>query len=204
MAKGYSYVVVRDYGFAPNPFWGFLTLATCKPVIRRNANVGDFVIGHAPAADGNKLIYIMKVSKVITFDEYWNDVKYAIKKPVMNGSLTRRYGDNIYHHNERHKWVQEDSHHSLEKGKINEYNLKRDTRTTENVLIADEFIYLGKSMIDFPDEFKCCIWTHIGQKRIEGDVAQSLWNYLTGLYPQMGLIDDPIKFKDFARYDGKS
>lgn len=31
MAKGYSYVVARDFGFAPNPFNGFLTLATCKP-----------------------------------------------------------------------------------------------------------------------------------------------------------------------------
>lgn len=204
MAKGFSYVVVRDYGFAPNPFWGFLTLATCKPVIRRNANVGDFVIGHAPSADGNKLIYIMKVSKIVSFDEYWNDVAYSIKKPIMNGSLTRMYGDNIYHHNESHEWIQEDSHHSLENGVTNEDNLKRDTGTTDNVLIANEFIYLGKSMIDFPEEFKSCICTHIGQQPIDGTVAQKLWDYLSGLYPQKGLIDDPIKFKDFIRYDGKS
>lgn len=124
MAKGYSYVVVRDYGFAPNPFWGVLTLATCKPIIRKNANVGDFVIGHATAAEGNKIIYIMKVSKVITFDEYWNDKAFSIKKPIMNGSLTRMYGDNIYHHDENHEWIQEDSHHSLENGKINKDNLK--------------------------------------------------------------------------------
>jgi len=204
MAKGYSYVVVRDYGFAPNPFWGFLTLATCKPKIRKNASVGDYVLGNSPAADGNKLIYIMKVGKIITFDEYWNDVLYSIKKPIMNGSLTRMYGDNIYHHNESYEWVQEDSHHSLENGKINEDNLKRDTSVTDKVLIADEFIYLGKSMIDFPEEFKSCICTHIGQQPIEGNIAQKLWEYLSEQYPQKGLIDDPIKFKDFARYDGKS
>ena len=27
----HSYVVARDYGFAPNPFLGVCTLATCKP-----------------------------------------------------------------------------------------------------------------------------------------------------------------------------
>ncbi|SSY70238.1 hypothetical protein [Alysiella crassa] len=36
-----SYVVKYDYGFAPNPYHGFLTLATCKPVIRSNAEIGD-------------------------------------------------------------------------------------------------------------------------------------------------------------------
>lgn len=89
MAKGYSYVVARDYGFAPNPFWGVLTLATCKPKIRKSANVGDYVIGHSAASDGNKLIFIMKVGRVITFDEYWNSDEFEIKKPVMSGSLTR-------------------------------------------------------------------------------------------------------------------
>lgn len=79
MAKGYSYVVARDYGFAPNPFWGVLTLATCKPKIRKSANVGDYVIGHSAASDGNKLIFIMKVGRVITFDEYWNSDEFEIK-----------------------------------------------------------------------------------------------------------------------------
>lgn len=204
MAKGYSYVVARDYGFAPNPFWGILTLATCKPKIRKRANVGDFVIGHSPASDGNKIIYIMRVGMIISFDEYWNDSKYSIKRPVMNGSLVRMYGDNIYHHNEKDEWIQEDSHHSLENGVVNKDNLKRDTGTTNNVLIADEFIYLGKSRIDFPDEFKSCICKHIGEKSIDGETAQKLWDYLESQYPQKGLIDDPIKFKDFIRYDGKS
>src|SRR5262245_31415483 len=41
----YSYVVARDYGFAPNPFYGFCTLATCKPDIRRTADIGDWIVG---------------------------------------------------------------------------------------------------------------------------------------------------------------
>lgn len=43
--KLYSYIVARDYGFAPNPFFGICTLATCKQKIRSAANVGDWVIG---------------------------------------------------------------------------------------------------------------------------------------------------------------
>lgn len=39
--KLFSYVVAREYGFAPNPFFGWCTLATCKPKIRVTAEVGD-------------------------------------------------------------------------------------------------------------------------------------------------------------------
>lgn len=41
----FSYVVARDYGFAPNPFGGICTLATCKQRIRNNANVNDWIFG---------------------------------------------------------------------------------------------------------------------------------------------------------------
>ena len=34
--KLYSYIVARDFGFAPNPFYGFCTLATCKPKIAKD------------------------------------------------------------------------------------------------------------------------------------------------------------------------
>ena len=45
MTKVYMYVVDRDFGFAPNPFHGFCTLATCKPRTRRVAKVGDWIVG---------------------------------------------------------------------------------------------------------------------------------------------------------------
>lgn len=79
MAKAYSYIVARDYGFAPNPFFGVLTLATCKPGIRYSAEIGDFIIGNANKAHGNKLIYMAKVSEILTFDQYWNDPRFQRK-----------------------------------------------------------------------------------------------------------------------------
>jgi len=40
----YSYVVRYDSGFAPNPFGGYCTLATCKPEIRKTAQLGDWLV----------------------------------------------------------------------------------------------------------------------------------------------------------------
>ena len=41
----FSYCLRYDAGAAPNPFWDICTLTICKPVIRRTAKRGDWVIG---------------------------------------------------------------------------------------------------------------------------------------------------------------
>lgn len=155
----FSYVVVRDYGFAPNPFHGLCTLATCKPEIRNAAGVGDWVAGFGSAdrsiAGGQyagRLIYAMKVSEVLSFDAYWNDPRFLRKRPYLPGSTKLRYGDNIYHRDTSGAWVQEESHHSFAGGDINRENLVRDT-SSDYVLIASEFYYFGKSCPLVPNEF---------------------------------------------------
>ncbi len=61
----FSYIVARDYGFAPNPFYGFCTLATCKPRIRATANVGDWVIGTGSTKYGlnGHIVFVMQVAE---------------------------------------------------------------------------------------------------------------------------------------------
>ena len=204
MSKGYSYVVVRDFGFAPNPFNGFLTLATCMPRIRKWAQVGDFVIGNASKKFKNKLIYMMKVTKKTTFDEYWENPEYLCKRPVMNGSVKTMYGDNIYHHDEKGNWIQEDSHHSLPGGKVNIENLKRDTSESDAVLLSTEFFYFGKNMVDIPLKFRRCLHRYVGQKKVSYDECLELWNYLETNYPKNEIIALPRQFNTFKRYDGKS
>ncbi len=91
----YIYVVTRDFGFAPNPFHGYCTLATCKPGIRRVAQVGDWVmgVGGSRLHAAGRCIYLMNVSEVLPFDTYWSDnrfrvnttAKFAIDK--QNGNL---------------------------------------------------------------------------------------------------------------------
>lgn len=140
----YSYVVRWDYGFAPNPFHGYCTLATCKPRIRAKAVRGDWVVGTGSKErelDG-RLVYAMKVSEVLTFQEYWSDDRFLCKRPILTGSLKQVYGDNIYHRSSSGGWIQEDSHHSRAGGKLNEKNLRRDTQT-DRVLIGVQFVYWG-------------------------------------------------------------
>lgn len=143
----YVYVVARDFGFAPNPFHGFCTVATCVPLVRANAKIGDWVMGvggRRLKATG-KSIYLMKVSEILTFNEYWSDARFNIKKPVRNGSLVMMVGDNVYHQEAGNDtWVQEDSHHSNPDGTTNHKNLETDT-SSENVLVSDHFYYFGKS-----------------------------------------------------------
>ena len=145
MVRVYIYVVARDFGFAPNPFHGFCTLATCKPRIRRKAEVGDWVIGMGGDrlnATG-KCIYAMRVSAKVNFNDYWTNPAYMDKKPVRNGSRKMMVGDNIYYfESANQKWQQADSHHSNTDGSINIHNLENDTQT-DKVLISDHFVFFG-------------------------------------------------------------
>ena len=79
--KLYSYVVATDCGFAPNPFYDFCTLATCKPDIRERATVGDWVIGTGSGAKEKQrngyLVFAMRVTETMSFDEYWKDIRFC-------------------------------------------------------------------------------------------------------------------------------
>lgn len=147
--KLYTYIITRDYGFAPNPFYGCCTLATCKPKIRKVAQKGDWIIGFGSTANGsilkNKILFAMKVDGRMTFDEYWNSENFQQKKPFLQGSLKQCYGDNIYH-KVNGTYVQENSHHSYEDGKENLYNKKRDL-SCEYILYGKTFWYWGRDAI---------------------------------------------------------
>lgn len=146
----YVYSITRDFGFAPNPFHGICTLATCKPRIRKAAKVGDWIIGVGgakltPAA--RKCIFIMKVSEKLGFQQYWEDPRFSLKKPARNGSRIQMLGDNIYHQDENNEWRQEDSHHSNPDGSPNKNNLDRDTKNTDQVLTSNYYLYFGSDAI---------------------------------------------------------
>lgn len=140
----FSYVVRYDIGFAPNPFYGWCTLATCKQDIRARAGVGDWVVGtgSASAGLGDRLVYAMRVDETLTFDEYWADPRFSHKRPNLRGSLKQQYGDNIYHHDVDSNWIQEDSRHSQEDGTPNEGHVARDTKANA-VLVSEKFVYFG-------------------------------------------------------------
>lgn len=206
----YSYVIVRDYGFAPNPFYGFCTLATCKPRIRKSATVGDWIIGCGSAKYNisGYIVFVMRVDLKLNFNDYWTGDRYKCKRPVMNGSLKQMYGDNIYHFERRTGiWVQEDSHHSEEDGSENERNKTRDLQS-ESVLISSKFWYFGSKSLKVPLRFRrenldiCC--TSRGNKiiRDENLIYQFVSWLETNAAP--GYNANPMQFTNFKRYRGEA
>ena len=147
----FLYTVVYDDGFAPNPFHGVCSLATCKPDIRRTARIGDIVLGKAKAPNGLRAVYAMEVDEIIAFDEYWRDARFALKKPRINGSLMMACGDNIYHRPRcEGEWAQAHSYHSEKNGKPNPKNVRHDTGKTDRVLLSRNFKYFGANGPDVP------------------------------------------------------
>ena len=154
--KLYSYVVARDFGFAPNPFYRFCTLGTCKPVIRKRAKVGDWIVGTGSKARGREgcLVFVMRVTEVISFNHYWLDPRFEQKKPNLRGSKKQAFGDNIYYRAPATcEWHQEDSHHSHPDGIPNIRNINNDTQT-DRVLISNDYIYWGGEGPQIPAKYR--------------------------------------------------
>lgn len=153
MPRLFSYLMTHDSGFAPNPFHGTLTLATCKPGIRRTKHVGDWVAGFAShilvnnsAKKGVKinyqgLVYLMQISAVLSFDEYFVTPEFQCKKPSPSidifSNMEHDYGDNIYSHDGFGKSLQ------LSNGNHDEGDIEHDM-SGERVLISDNFYYFGR------------------------------------------------------------
>ena len=151
----FSYVVARDYGFAPNPFFGVCTLATCKPRIRRVSSMGDWIIGTGSSQKGRQgyLVYAMRITETMTFNEYWKDGRFQRKKPNLRGSKKQAFGDNIYFKDEAGQWHQQNSHHSREDGSSNPHNISQDTKA-DRVLLSKDYSYWGGAGSEIPTRFR--------------------------------------------------
>lgn len=80
----YRYVHVSDDGMAPASAHGQLTLATCKPVIRRVAAAGDWVLGFYPSpADPGTLGWAARVSRKLPHPDY--EVEFRGRRDAVYG-----------------------------------------------------------------------------------------------------------------------
>jgi len=210
MGKVYMYVVDRDFGFAPNPFHGCCTLATCMPRIRAKARVDDWVIGMGGArlkATG-RCIYAMHVSEVLSFNEYWASETYFDKRPVRNGSSMMMIGDNIYHRDQpTAPWQQSDSHHSNPDGTPNPLNLDKDTGA-DRVLISRDFFYFGRTAPIVPAGLLSNLGYRngIGHRVFQDSQCVALLQCLftSGKDARNVVAGDPFDFDESARrYSGR-
>ena len=145
-----TYRLDHDLGFAPNPFFGWCTLACCMPEIRRNARVDDIVVGMAGRGQLRhvypRLIYWMRVEETLSFDEYWNDTRFANKRPQIAGPKILAVGDRTYRHDaDGADWSFESSMHYVpDELRPNTNHVMRDTKVNR-LLVSRCFTYWGGS-----------------------------------------------------------
>ncbi len=194
----FTYVIDHDLGFAPNPFHGVCSLAACKPRIRLFAQLGDYVIGtgSAPNRLDGRLSYWMRIDEIVDFDRYWSDPRFRRRRPVMNGSLMQRHGDNIYHRDVDGSWIQADSFHSEADGSPSLPNLKRDTGSTSRVLLGRDYAYWGKDGPSVPDRFSQFVHSTQGHKvRFPPPEVETFVAWLRSM-PERGLIGRPANWPE--------
>lgn len=152
-ARVYLYILSVDAGFAPNPFHGWCTLACCKPVIRRGASPGDWVVGVTPGPDGHRLAYAMKVSEVLGLAEYWRDPRFRSKRPRRGDgtSVLQRRGDNCYEPLADGTFRQLPSCHWDDGCDREDPATKQRDLGGLNALVSARFAYFGDSAIEWPD-----------------------------------------------------
>jgi hypothetical protein len=149
----FSYKIKTDSGFAPNPFFGALTLATCKPQIRKSKRVGDWIAGFTSKAlcgdevGEERLIYLMQVTDKIHISEYFSHPNFQDKIPDLSRKeFIYQAGDNIYKPQgddfiqlENRNHTQDDKSHDLS-GRF--------------VLASTNFYYFGGNPLEIPDHLR--------------------------------------------------
>jgi hypothetical protein len=172
MTRIFSYVLRFDDGAAPNPFWKTCTLTICKPAIRRNAKIGDWVVGtgskNAKCNDGNiydlsdSVVYAMKISDIKTLQEYDIFCNTSLKKKIPNwrtDDWRLRMGDCIYDYSK----IPEPS---IRKSVHNEGNRQRDLSGL-NALLSNEYYYFGEEARPLPTNLRQIIKRNQGHRKIE-------------------------------------
>lgn len=167
----YTYCIPFDNGAAPNPFGGICTLAICKPVIRRNAMVGDWIVGTGSIHLGlaNRLVYAMEVNKVLSFSEYNEYCKKELfeKIPDMENKDPHKWvGDCIYDFKDGKPVLRNSVHH--------EDNIPRDLGGL-NVLLSDNFYYFGSDPIDIPNNLLKIVRQGQGHKSLSNEPYKEMF-----------------------------
>ncbi|MBN1910142.1 MAG: hypothetical protein JW818_10415 [Pirellulales bacterium] len=187
-----AYIVRVDSGFSPNPFGRVCTLACCKPIIRKNAEPGDIIIGTGSVRDGlaDHLIFAMRVRNILPLDVYWR--RYPSKRPSCH-TLIKMHGDNIWHRVAGQWRCVRGALHDTD-------NLERDV-SGENALVSSEFYYFGCKAIQFPGELLSVVAKTQGHKNTyDPELIARFWKWVKKKTPRTGRIGWPVHFEKAICY----
>lgn len=192
----WSYRMTYDGLTAPNPFFGSLTLAICKPVIRKNPGKIDsdeiWVAGFMGYGNNafprdpymekkeERLVYLARLTSCLEFEDYWKTrkekrpVKFSVTEET-TGDVSAEFGDNIYPFGDQVSTV------ISNRAGHGEDNRKKDVCNGKNVLIFDEFYYFpcGNRLLITDPRFRQLVHGNdkrcfVGQTRFPRDVDSNL------------------------------
>lgn len=212
MSAVMGYKMTHDKGFAPNPFHGFLSLATCKPAIRRTRGKGDWVAGFASrelvqnARDFGVqipymgLVYLMQVTEdPLPLPAYFDDPRFAKKKPNPDSRSEKlRCGDNIYSGDGRggYEWHRNE-HHAVDQ-------LPHDTGG-RNALISSRFWYFGRKALVPPEGWGVFLREKLSDGRTfycPDSFLERIQAYFAEMGIQPGIQADPCMWGQTRANDG--
>jgi hypothetical protein len=136
--KVYLYKLIADNGGAPCVADECLSLAICKPIIRKVAKEGSWIFGFAGDAlelthPGNRLIYVAKVSKVVLGPEYYAE-----------GSCYVGRGDCIYRWSaDSYQWRPGAEYHENGRALSHDLGTAQDGFDRARVLLSYCYRYFG-------------------------------------------------------------
>lgn len=141
--KIYFYKMVVDNGGAPCVDDGLLSLAICKPIIRKQASIGDCLIGFGGKALDGRLIYIAKVTGKYERGAYYRSTHYEQR------------GDCIYRWNgDKLECKENAKYHKNSSGLQHDVGIHPDYDRAD-VLISNDFRYFGnKETAECLDKYK--------------------------------------------------
>ncbi|MCH9026344.1 MAG: hypothetical protein IIA05_04395 [Proteobacteria bacterium] len=214
----YSYKLTHDTGFAPNPFWSFLTLATCKPKMRQKRVEGDWIAGFTSTSlcgdrpGGERLIYIMHVGEKLSIADYFEDDRFADKRSSPDSELAvRRAGDNIYKPRLPGAVLpsdfeqQRNPHHWDGSSKCRVGDARKRDVNGEFVLIGKRFVYFGREALHIPVELRPAVPNGVspyGAPTHDQEKVQLLVDYVFEQADGIQVIAPPHDWPDDDSWSG--
>lgn len=135
MPKLYFYKLTVDDGGAPCVDQEMLSLAICKPMIRRTAEKGDIIVGFAANSlhQDNRLIYVARITSKLANGDYYRLEKYKSRPDRIykwrDGRFAHRAG--ALYHGMPWDLVHDLGHHPA--------------YPRANTLLSNDFCYFGSS-----------------------------------------------------------
>lgn len=141
MPSLFVYTLTFDTGFAPHvdEEGRFLTLATCKPDLRRMAQQEDWILGvggvRLKGKDYGEVVFLGKLTEPpMTYDEYYRDKRFRGR---LDNIYSRRRGRLTRVGRSRFHQSREEMEHDWK---------------SDRVLISSKFVYFGARGPDLSDE----------------------------------------------------